>query len=77
MDPDTCLAQIRALYRKLYPTEDDVVQLAQLIEDLDGWLTKGGQLPEAWQPAPLIRTHYPAGAVLDAPEGHASQLQGS
>lgn len=54
MDPNACLREIRALYsielndnaRPLKVTE--AYRLAELIEGLDQWLSKGGALPTQW-----------------------------
>jgi hypothetical protein len=55
MDPNVCLARIRELtsadvldcdYSVL--DFDQLVELARLIESLDGWLSNGGFLPQAW-----------------------------
>lgn len=32
--------------------DEDVVQLAELVQALNGWITKGGFLPSAWTPKP-------------------------
>lgn len=59
MDPDECLAQLRSqsadIQRQIdrgefdYDTEKTVSRLLDLIDSLDGWLTKGGFLPNQWQ----------------------------
>jgi hypothetical protein len=53
MDPNETLAAIR---RELAdPAGPDPGRLSDLVEALDGWLTRGGFPPTAWQPAdPLL-----------------------
>ena len=51
MDPDECLEEILGLVVDVLDTETEdqtVLQLAQLVSDLDVWLTKGGALPKRW-----------------------------
>lgn len=48
MDPDVCLAEIRAILDK--PDADAYADLAERVEALDQWLTRGGFLPAAWRP---------------------------
>lgn len=60
MDPDKTLEQIREEIRKLrrwmrHPSYSDhdnrlseAEELVDLVEALDGWLTKGGFLPKDW-----------------------------
>lgn len=63
MDPNACLARIRALLPLMFvedgedyrPDQDTVTELAQHVEALDGWLSKGGFLPSAWRAIPLQR----------------------
>lgn len=45
MDPNTALARLRELCRQEDP---DGAELSEHVEALDGWLTSGGFLPEAW-----------------------------
>lgn len=53
MDPNAALAQIRELtdkasrYGELSDSETNL--LVDLVEGLDGWLSKGGSLPEPWE----------------------------
>lgn len=53
MDPNAALAQIRELtdkasrYGELSDSETNL--LVDLVEGLDGWLSKGGFLPEPWE----------------------------
>lgn len=54
MDPNALLAEIRDLTKRSLelPTpsniEDLHVELAEKVEALDEWLSKGGFLPDAW-----------------------------
>jgi hypothetical protein len=58
MDPDTCLAEMRAIAARMllaYDSEDgngidqdDADMLAQRVQDMDEWLSNGGFLPQAW-----------------------------
>ena len=55
MDPNAALATIRRLI-DLYAKDavldqDDASALVESVEGLDGWLSKGGFLPEAWSRA--------------------------
>lgn len=74
MDPDANLAEQRKLAADLvddYVDEnetfrDKAERLAELVQALDGWITKGGFLPAAWQstpaaplPAKKKRIRYP------------------
>jgi hypothetical protein len=50
MDPNAALADIRSILADR--AEDgswDADQLAERINDLDNWLTRGGFLPADWQ----------------------------
>lgn len=53
MDPTALLERIRSLVEDVlaqehkYPDEEDLL-LAEAINDLDEWLTKGGFLPHDW-----------------------------
>lgn len=57
MDPNECLREIRELKMRLLAQDDneephdpiDVARLLELVEALDGWITAGGFLPEAWK----------------------------
>ena len=52
-NPTQTLAQIRRLAYLMRGDRDDTndsTKLAQLIEDLDGWITAGGSLPDTWEP---------------------------
>lgn len=52
MDPNATLREIRELIKVWTPRSgldpEDCHQLVQLIEALDGWISKGGFLPDAW-----------------------------
>jgi hypothetical protein len=54
MDPDSTLAALRDLISRLRSaattdTKADLAdELADTVDDLDGWLTRGGFLPRAW-----------------------------
>lgn len=56
MDPNTLLNDILDLSAHILAhggrdaTADDGQDLAQMVEDLNGWLLNGGFLPEAWEP---------------------------
>jgi len=57
MDPDANLHQQRRIARRILtaldvdrvPDADDIAALAELVEAMDGWLAKGGFLPERWR----------------------------
>lgn len=59
MDPNACLAEIRRLLDQLanlnvkdWEGENQtgkVYRLCELVEALDGWLSKGGFLPHEWR----------------------------
>jgi hypothetical protein len=55
MDPDANLREIREILsesRIRYTVNPaHVARLRELIEALDGWLSRGGFLPAAWYPA--------------------------
>ena len=49
MDPNATLARIRELTDPgTVIGHDEGAELAELVEALDRWLTRGGPLPEAW-----------------------------
>lgn len=50
MDPNAALAEIRDIVGRFNRDGGLVVdaRLAELIDGLDGWLSKGGFLPDAW-----------------------------
>lgn len=57
MDPDAALARIRDTRKRFDEAERDGLnttalilaqELAEAIEDLDDWLSKGGFLPKDW-----------------------------
>lgn len=53
MDPNVTLAQLRELTARLLAMGDraDVkaIELAELFDSLDGWITAGGFTPDAWK----------------------------
>lgn len=54
MDPNATLAQLRDLVAKydstsVYWDAEDMTLTVDLIDALDGWLTCGGYLPDAWR----------------------------
>jgi len=59
MDPNATLARIRETRRQFDAAERDGLnttalhlaqELAEAIEDLDAWITRGGFLPDDWRP---------------------------
>jgi hypothetical protein len=62
MDPNANLAELRRLVARFMQAwdeadeetgavtidTDDALRMAELVEALDGWLSKGGFLPAAW-----------------------------
>lgn len=48
MDPDATLRELRELAARSAFDADDAIRFAQLVEALDGWLSRGGFLPKAW-----------------------------
>lgn len=54
MDPTATLVSIRALVKVIYETPNEqhlaemAIDLAELVEALDGWLSKSGHLPAHW-----------------------------
>jgi hypothetical protein len=55
MDPNATLELLRGLAAQILEqfaedaTTDLGVELAEAVENMDHWLTKGGCLPDAWQ----------------------------
>jgi hypothetical protein len=53
MDPDACLAEIRAVAALVNDGADDntdaAIRLAELVGALDEWISSGGFLPAAWR----------------------------
>jgi hypothetical protein len=57
MDPDENLRQQRALAARLIEatengrevSEDDVLELSELVVALDNWMAAGGLPPDAWR----------------------------
>jgi hypothetical protein len=53
MDPNATLRKLRELVMRVQGGTGrvDPEEFAELVEALDGWLTSGGFLPEAWDGA--------------------------
>jgi hypothetical protein len=52
MDPDAALEELRRITRRASEGEadpGDFDRLCELVEALDGWISGGGFLPEAWR----------------------------
>ncbi len=53
MDPDANLKEQRDLLRKFRKrnrlTAGEAARLAELVDSLDEWISRGGFLPEAWR----------------------------
>ena len=53
MDPNATLKEIRALLdnndTQAPDRLDDLERLFDLVEALDGWIARGGYLPDAWK----------------------------
>ena len=53
MDPDAALKEMRALVEEVLndddPSEDSAERMSELFDGLDGWISKGGFLPQDWQ----------------------------
>lgn len=55
MDPDACLNAIRRVVARIVNdgavcATADTERLAELVDALDEWITRGGFLPSAWNP---------------------------
>jgi hypothetical protein len=54
MDPNENLKQQREIIARMFDPESehvdsgDALELAQLVQDLDEWISKGGVVPRAW-----------------------------
>jgi len=48
VDPNATLDLIRAAVESVQNDDGGELELADLIKDLDEWLSNGGFLPEAW-----------------------------
>lgn len=77
--PDELLAELRREVESVhrYPppppdtaeddideTKETVLRLVSIVQDLDGALSRGGELPKAWAPPGLVRVHEDDLAVL-------------
>jgi len=53
MDPDAALQQLREYYNLaqdgLMTGDTDAMEIAEVFDDLDNWITGGGFLPAEWQ----------------------------
>lgn len=50
MDPNTTLEELRELAREWFDSDNDhAAQASDLFNALDGWLSRGGFLPKAWE----------------------------
>ena len=50
MDPNACLKAIRELIAEVSTgSEIDAERLAELVDALDTWISRGGFLPAAWR----------------------------
>jgi alkyl hydroperoxide reductase subunit AhpC len=49
MDPNVTLLRIRDLVSNTHLIGDEVDELADLIDALDGWISNGGFLPSDWE----------------------------
>jgi hypothetical protein len=60
MDPNATLAEIRALVAAIHSeaTPERCGDLAELVEALDNWLSKGGFAPDDWKPPQVPRGPY-------------------
>jgi hypothetical protein len=61
VDPNTTLEEIRDIVCRKDDVLagngdaiDDLEALADLVDALDGWLSRGGFLPAAWQPTMVV-----------------------
>lgn len=48
MDPNATLARLRTLAALAFPTLAEIIEMAELFDALDTWMSKGGFLPAAW-----------------------------
>ena len=54
MDIDVCLEKLLVIADRIHDGNEerfDAGEMADLIDDLDHWLSKGGYLPERWKKA--------------------------
>lgn len=59
MDPNICLRKLRMLSKEAEDSEtgEEGAELAQCFNDLDGWLSKQGFLPDAWEQGGVTTLH--------------------
>jgi hypothetical protein len=49
MDPNDCLKDMLALAKRYRECDDpQVARLCELVEAIDGWMSRGGFPPERW-----------------------------
>lgn len=53
MDVNAALAELRALVKANadaeYVSDHDTARMIELVDAIDGWMSKGGFLPAAWE----------------------------
>lgn len=53
MDPNANLAELRALVKANadaeHVSDHDTARMIELVDAIDGWMSKGGFLPAAWE----------------------------
>lgn len=53
MDPNTALANLRNMMKaRVFQSHPHAVTAREAFEALDGWLSRGGFLPDDWQVLP-------------------------
>ena len=50
MDPNATLELIRDAVQRVQADDGGELELADLVKNLDEWITRGGVLPDDWQP---------------------------
>jgi hypothetical protein len=62
MDPDVALVDLREARKSFEETGlyEDAVQLANCVQALDEWMTKGGFLPKDWAMVSRARVYWDA-----------------
>lgn len=75
MDPNATLDRIRAMVQAALNADSSTARetfaqdIAEAIDDLDGWMSRGGAMPTAWK---INRKGYPEhNAAVDAKRGGA------